>query len=558
MASATIHNTNLGHFILIGAFAIIAMMPSYFGGVPVANDQEQHYQFAWTIYDSVRAGDVYPSLSGETNHQYGDYGLRFYPPLTYYALSLVYFVVQDWYFTSLIAFTLVFLLGSIGIYLWARDELGPTQALIAALIYTLAPYHLNQIYNNFLLAEFFATAIIPFCFLFLTRLCRNGRWVNVVGLTIAYATLILTHLPLTILCSLAMGLYALLLLRKTDLVTTMVKLAISVLSALVMTSFYWSRWLPELQWIKHSTSKYFATTWDYSSNFLLRPSHFTNFADDASNLWFADAMLLVMLLTSLPTLIYLATRKLAMSRFMKAIAIVSAFAIIMTTPVSSFVWDNVSFLQKMQFPSRWLVVVSAFVSVFASAGIAKAAEAVNAGRHVLITVGLGIVLAIFFFAAVFVPKGAFFKPRGQLNQEMATISESEGCECWWPIWAERSAFSQTDKVVAMGRNVDISKWSAPDKRFKIDPGNAGIATIHAFYYPRWQAYVNGAPAEVNPTESGTISIAIPPESADVELKFREAPYLKGANNASISAWLIVFAFSVILLLKSRRTANLQN
>ena len=302
-------NRNLGHFILIAAFSIIAMLPSYFGGVPVANDQTQHYQFAWTIYDSVRAGDIYPSLAGETNHKFGDVGLRFYPPLTYYWLSLIYFVVHDWYFASLVAFTFVFFLGGVGIYLWARDDLGPTHGLIAALIYTLAPYHLNQIYNNFLLAEFFATAVIPFCFLFLARVCRDATWINVAGLTIAYATLILTHLPMTVLCSLAMGLYAFLLLRKTGFVQTMVKLTVSVLSAVTMTSFYWSRWLTEMPWIKLSTPKYFAAMWDYSANFLLRPSHFTDFANDSSNLWFADAMLVVMLLIAIPTVIYLAARK---------------------------------------------------------------------------------------------------------------------------------------------------------------------------------------------------------------------------------------------------------
>ncbi|HEX3101731.1 MAG TPA: 6-pyruvoyl-tetrahydropterin synthase-related protein, partial [Pyrinomonadaceae bacterium] len=305
MESASIHNKDLGNFVLIAAFAVIAMLPSYFGGIPIGNDQSQHYQFAWTVYDSVRSGDVYPSLAKETNRQFGDYGLRFYPPLTYYSLSLVYFIVQDWYFASLIAFTLVFFIGGLGIYLWARDELGPTPALIAALIYILAPYHLNQIYNNFLLAEFFAAAIIPFCFLYLTRLCRAGGWINALGLTIAYAALILTHLPTTILCSLTMGLYTLFLLRRSAVMTTATKLAASVMSALLMTSFYWSRWLPELQWIKHSTSKYFAATWDYSSNFLLRPSHFINFATDESNLWFADALLLVTLVIALPTAAYL-------------------------------------------------------------------------------------------------------------------------------------------------------------------------------------------------------------------------------------------------------------
>ena len=544
------------NYVLIAAFSVIAMMPAYLGGIPIANDQSQHYQFAGTVCDAIVNGNIYPSLSGETNHGFGDVGIRFYPPLTYYCLSLIYLVVRDWYFASLIAFTLVFFFGAAGVYLWARDELGPTQALIAALIYTLAPYHLNQIYNNFLLAEFFATAIIPFCFLFLTRVCRDGRWINVAGLTATYALLILTHLPMTILFSLAMGMYALFLLKKPGILSTISKLVGSVVAALLMTSFYWSRWVPELELIKHSTSKYFSSTWDYSSNFLLRPSHFTDIANDSSNLWFADAILIVTLLIMVPTAIYLIRKRLETSRFLVAVTAVLILSILMTTPVTSVIWDNVGVLQKMQFPSRWLVVVSLFGSAFAAIGIAKAAATVNEGKNALVTLGLGIVLTVFFFAAVFVPKGAAYRSRAALNTEMAGLINSEACECWWPIWADRAAFSQPDRVTAMNRNTRIALWSATEKRFKIDAGDAGRAGVNTFYYPRWTATVNGAVVPVDIGPSGRIALSIPAETADVDLIFREPPYVMAANIASISAGGMLLAFAVILLVKSRKTAKL--
>ena len=117
---------------LILLFAVIAMAPAYFNGVPSGNDQAQHYQFAWTVYESVKAGDIYPAYAPDTNHGFGDYGLRFYPPLTYYGLAITYALVQDWYFASLIAFTLVFFLGGLGVFLWARTEFERPQALIAA------------------------------------------------------------------------------------------------------------------------------------------------------------------------------------------------------------------------------------------------------------------------------------------------------------------------------------------------------------------------------------------------------------------------------------------
>src|SRR5437879_1881850 len=108
------------------------MVPVFVWGLPSGNDQSQHYQFAVSVYESLKAGDLYPSFTAWTNHGFGDYGLRFYPPLTYYVLAGLRFVTGDWYFASMIALTLVFFVGALGVYLWTRDLFDERTALIAA------------------------------------------------------------------------------------------------------------------------------------------------------------------------------------------------------------------------------------------------------------------------------------------------------------------------------------------------------------------------------------------------------------------------------------------
>src|SRR4051794_27937377 len=104
MASST-RTASLRHLLLIAAFAIVAMLPAYYYGIPSGNDQSQHFQFAETVYRSIVSGELYPHLGGDTNHGFGDVGLRFYPPLTYYVLSSAYIVTGDWYFACLVVFT---------------------------------------------------------------------------------------------------------------------------------------------------------------------------------------------------------------------------------------------------------------------------------------------------------------------------------------------------------------------------------------------------------------------------------------------------------------------
>jgi hypothetical protein len=495
---------------------------------------------------------VYPSIAGETNRGLGDAGLRFYPPLTYYALAVSYMVIRDWYFASLLVFTLVFFIGGVGIYLWTSEEFESRQALTAAILYTFAPYHLNQLYNNALFAEFCAMAVVPYCFLFLTRVCRKNNLLNMFGLTIAYALLILTHLPLTILCSIAMAAYAILLLRKTDLAATVFKLLAAVVSAAAMTSFYWLRFLPELSWIVHSSPKYFSTTWDYRSNFLLLPDHFLNYGEDALNLWLADVFLVAMLLIAVPTCVCVLRNKAYRSKYIVALLSVLTLAVFMTTPLSAFIWNNIAFLQKVQFPWRWLAVVTAFGSVFASIGIIRATDAMKVSKSTLLSIGLGSIFVVYVFTAAFLIKGAVYTPHADLNRMMQTIPESQGCECWWPVWAKSMAFGQTDKVIATGRKVDVIAWSAANKQFHIDAGDPATATIRSFYYPHWQAEINGSTALVEPSEDGLISLSVPGIESNIRLTFREPGYVKAANITSTAAWIILLVFAATVLLKSHK------
>src|SRR5688572_10485337 len=184
------------------------MVPMFLWGITYGNDLTQHFQFASQVYNSVSGGVLYPGFSADVNDGLGDVGLRFYPPLTYYVLSGLFFVFGDWYVAAFACFLLIFAVGGLGIFLWARTEFSPTHSLLAAAIFIFAPYHLSLIYNNFLMAEFAATAVFPFCFYFVARVCRDGSFKGVLGLAVAYALLVLIHLPSAIIISVCLVLYA--------------------------------------------------------------------------------------------------------------------------------------------------------------------------------------------------------------------------------------------------------------------------------------------------------------------------------------------------------------
>jgi len=541
--------SNYKTILLIAVFAVVAMLPAYWFGLPSGNDQSQHYQFAWTVYNEVKAGDLYPSFGPNTNHGFGDYGLRFYPPLTYYVLAGLRVVTGDWYYASMAALTLVFFAGALGVYLWTRELFDERTGVIAAALYTFIPYHLNEVYNNYLLAEFFATAILPFSFLYLHRTMAQRSPRNAPLLAISTSLLVLTHLPLTILGGIAMGIYAVCLIDRERLGRQIALLGITGFFIAAMTAFYWSRWLPELAWITHTSAKYFSTTWDYRANFLLVPTHWTNLAEDVLNLWFADVMLLIAVLVALPALV-MAFRPRGKWRPLLPLAITFALSALLTTPLTRPLWDRLGFLQTVQFPWRWLAVVSLFAAVLGGVGITRGFAA-SREKKLFAPAVVALTLTVLAFVAVLIVRSSVYVTHAQLDSEVLAADDSTGCDCWWPIWAKVNALGQQEKVATPGREVAIKTWSPDERVFVVSPGMSTAAIIKTWYYPRWQANVNGVPVETLPDANGALIIDIPADTADVSLRFVEPWYVFLAAVISLLTWAVVLFTTFALLLKSR-------
>src|SRR5690606_6890274 len=116
---------------------------------------------------------------------YGSVGIRFYPPLTYLVLGFIQFFTDSWYDSLWISIAFWMIASGVGTYIFARQFLNWSYSLLAAMIYLIAPYHLVQIYQAFLLAEFTASAILPFCFLFAYRLLKDLKWSDAIFFAIS-------------------------------------------------------------------------------------------------------------------------------------------------------------------------------------------------------------------------------------------------------------------------------------------------------------------------------------------------------------------------------------
>lgn len=530
--------------------AFVAVLPVKIYGVPDGNDLLQHYQFALTFHDAIAAGDFFPGWAAKANYGFGSVGIRFYPPLAYYVMAFLQFLTGDWNNTSWLAFSFWMILGSAGVYVWAREWLPAKQAMFAGIVYALMPNHLTALYNYFLYGEFASAAILPFCFAFVTRICRDGKTRDVFCLAAAYALLILTHLPTTIVGSIGLFLYAAALLDFRKVKETLFKLGVSILLALAATAFYWVRMVSEMAWVNHSAEQFRTGNYGYESQFLPFVLHLSSAEYFKRGLWYADLVALLTVLLFLPTVLFLifdlikrGKNDFYRSKQLRAVVLFALISLFMFTPLSHFVWKNAAFLQKIQFPWRWMTMFTLGVTL---ALTAAAFRIWNDGKPQRVfaypLLALFLVVMLFNITQIAAPTASTpYSPERFQTEVINGLLEGESYECWWTAWSKRAAFANKNKVSVNGRNVEIQNWADEERSFTIENGEAGTARIATFWYPHWQAEVNEQKVEIQRAEDGTMLIPLSGEKANVKLYFQEPFQLQIASVISILSWFIILA-----------------
>lgn len=531
------------------------MLPVYFKGIPFGYDLPHHYQCAMTFVESIQNGDWYPSWSLNRNFGFGGMESRLYPPISHYSLALAYLIFRNWHFASWFTFTFYTFIGGLGVYLWAKEYLPSKQAVFAGAIYILLPYHLNQLYNTFFYAEYVGSCVLPFSFLFLSRVCRRGKSLDVIGLMISYSVLVLTHLPLTVIGSICLAVYGLTLLKRELLISQIAKLSISVIGALAASSFFWTKVLLERN-LMAKTSIYEDPWLDYRLHFLLTPIQ--TFEGELRErifetaTFYYDLMLLAAVVLAISCTIpffFLEKR----SRFsMKGLWLLFGISVFLILPFSKFVWDAIPFLQEVQFPWRWVAVVCIFASILAASRINFLIDWFRDKKlRPFALIICGFILGVITFSLSQIVRQAPHIEVEITEKMMEKNAQDIGFTFWWTVWTRKAAFDNKEKVTAPNRDIQIQNWTATNREFTISEGNAEEIRIATLYHPNWKAEVNKIPVEIKPDENGAILIPISSENTSVNLVFQEPLQIRLGREISGAVWILLVLSLMFFGIKER-------
>jgi len=180
---------------LAGLIALFVILPLLKTGLPATADTPIHFYRALEFSQSWGPGTLYPRWAPDLAYGYGYPLWVFAPPLPY-VIPLLLTTVGASLETGLKGLIILAVLTyALGAYLFARHHLGSKAGLIAAAIYTLAPFALREVLlygGNY--PQYLAIGLYPWVLWGLSRIHRRASCFNILLTAALYGAVMLSHL----------------------------------------------------------------------------------------------------------------------------------------------------------------------------------------------------------------------------------------------------------------------------------------------------------------------------------------------------------------------------
>lgn len=118
---------------------------------------------------------------------------NFYAPLAYYFGALFMLIGFNALISTKIMIGTGVILAGISMYLFAKEIWNKEAAIISALFYMYAPYHAVNIYVRGAVSELWAYAFVPLAFYGVLTVYKHGKWRQVIVFSLSFAGIILSH-----------------------------------------------------------------------------------------------------------------------------------------------------------------------------------------------------------------------------------------------------------------------------------------------------------------------------------------------------------------------------
>ncbi len=518
------------------------------------------------------------------------YGLG-YPFFSYYA-ALPYYLAAGFTLIGVdilsaikLTQTLFFVAAALGMYGWGRRALSSrASGWLAAMAYTITPYHLVNVYvRGDSLSEFAAFALYPLVLWGLDRLADHPSLRRTIPPALAYAGLIVTHnLSAFIFSLFILPLYFTSHVSRSTFHVPRVTLgkrllAVSLLIAplligALLSAWYWLPALAETDYVQliAQTSGYFAYDKHFRGMNLVQSKlifdYYTISPDQPTAFAAMGLVQAILALAGAVAAIIALTR----SRFANRCALFALTGLLLTTwlvtPLSRPLWDHFPPLQMIQFPWRILSVQALFAALLAgllTGVLPPPMGGKEGGGRWIVAAALAVIVAVTGLAGLrpeHLPVAAeeVTVERLQLYELFTSnIGTSIRYE-WLPRWAVPRPFTGPTLLdpdappqaiplsgALVGAEETLHRPTRRTWTVEVGSDDAEVA-FPLYYWPGWQATVDGTRIEARPApDSGYLTLTVPGGEHVVEMWLGRTPVRMGAELVSLATAVAVLAVKIV-------------
>jgi len=520
----------------IGIAALAIEVPFFFLGMPSGHDVEFHLYSWLEVLSQWKHGILFPRWAAMAHFGYGEPRFIFYPPASWTAGALLS-AILPWIVVSAVFIWLVLLAAGVSMFVLARRWLGRRDAMFAAVLYAVNPYHLVIVYWRSAFAELLASCLVPLLVLVVLKAIDDG-WHALLPMSLVLAAAWLTNAPAAVMIHYSLALLLIFFAWKRRSGRPLMIGAAAVALGACLTAFYLLPAIYEQRWV--TISEAVSAGSRPQDNFLF--IHTTDHDHDAFNhivSWLAVFEMVTVVAAAWAARVW---RK-ANREFWAALLVWAIACSVLLFRFSEVIWRYLPKLEFMQFPWRWLLCLSMIFVLLVAAGMRRWWM-----RAAVCVVAISV-LAVGWWRI----QQPWWDQAADLREMQDNMTDHigyEGTDEYTPVGADPSAVDKNAANVVAANPVDakirILQWSAETKLFTADMSKSDELSLRLLAYPAWRVEVNGHVMRTTERD-GTGQIVVPVETGmnRVEVTFERTwdrtagGWISVVSALGIMGWLFV-------------------
>lgn len=525
-------------FLLVILIGIIPLFDLFHPGLPFTHDGQDHVIRLANFYQNLSEGNVIPRWAANVNYGYGHPVLMFFYPLPYYVGSIIHSLGFSFIDSIKLAFGIAYVFSGLTMFLWVNEFLGKRAAFAGALLYLLAPYRFVDLYVRGAIGEHVAFLFPPLIVYFLLRLSKRYSYWYLLGGSLSFAGLILSHNAMSLMFLPLIFLYILYLLWQTNLKRYFILNTLYlILLAFGLSAFFW---MPAFFEAKY-TLRDIVTSGEYASRFIPFGSFVYgswNYGGSGEFTTQVGTLQLVAVFASLFALVGFYQKRNKLWIISAGLLVVLSFTLFLMTEASNTIWQTVTILQKFQFPWRFLSL-----TVFITAILGGIAIFAIPGKFQLFACGFLLLSLLWFNKDYSHAKGYLIREDSFFTavQRTTTNDTGESSPIWSVRFMEKPPAAHMEVIDGNAKIAELKRVSTYHE-YKVEAEETTRVRENTLYFPGWETFVDGKKVSIefqDPANRGLITFFVSKGDHIIEVTFKETRLRFFANFVSLASVVVV-------------------